>query len=241
METSTGGPTSRTTDPAGTITHSEGVNHTATLLERHHITIPVGATGDNVAVARLHAEAWARAHGFDIAPGSFQVLATSPNGLPMRAKGGTVGVAFEVVVGKGDIHQDQRVPGVLDTWTWSQGQVERVGKLLANVIRRDPRRTIRPREDGVASVTALPGTLGPAFGDPTRPRGLGVPYAPSPAGDGIDAPTIRKGEWHGPSALAHGGPVPGQGAQHGTGELPPWLRRSDPDFEDPDADEDDRP
>lgn len=198
-------------------------------MVRHRITLPIGATGDNVAVARLHAEAYARAHGFEIGAGSFTVLAQNSPAHGQQY----LGVAFTETVGRGDIHTDQRVPGVLDTWTWSAGAVERVWRLLNGVMRgKDARRTVRPREDGVASVTALPGVLGPAFGDPTRPRGLGVPYADSPAGEGIDAPTIRKGEWHGPEAL-RGGPVPGGGPQSGTGELPPWLRRGTD--QDPDA------
>ena len=55
-------------------THAEAVTHTARLVETHRITLPVGATGDNVAVARLHAEAYARARGFELPAGSIGVL-----------------------------------------------------------------------------------------------------------------------------------------------------------------------
>lgn len=193
------------------------MTHTADLVERHRITIPVGATGDNVAVARLHAEAYARARGFEIPAGSFQVLQQRGK-LP--TVGNQVGVAFDVVVGRGDIALDQRQPGVLDTWTWSAGMTEWWRRWLPGG--RQGRVIARPR-DGIASVTAL--------GNPNRE--VGQPYPqPEPQGHGIDAPTIHKGEWLGPDALK-GGPVPGGGPQHGTGELPPWLRRGTD--EDPDA------
>lgn len=181
------------------------MTHTSTLVEQHRITIPVGATGDNVAVARLHAEAYARARGFDISPGSFQVIA-STNGLPIAGKSGTLGVAFDVVVGRGDIHLDQRVPGVLDTWTWSAGAAEWWRRWLPGG--RQGRVIARP-EDGMATITSLP-----RLGDPTREPGAWN-GGPAIRGEGI------------------GGPVPGQGAQHGTGQLPPWLRRGtdeDPDL-----------
>ncbi|AER48985.1 hypothetical protein PRODRIGUEZ_72 [Mycobacterium phage PRodriguez] len=43
-----------------------------------------------------------------------------------------LGVAFDVVVGKGDIAMDQRVPGVLDRWTWSGGALQWWRKVLGN-------------------------------------------------------------------------------------------------------------
>ncbi|QHB37810.1 hypothetical protein I5G63_gp069 [Mycobacterium phage Imvubu] len=189
----------------------EGVSHTATLLERHHITIPVGATNDNVAVARLHAEAWARAHGFDIAAGSFQVLQT--RGARPGPVSQYVGVAFDVVVGKGDICLDQREPGSRDTWTWSQGHAERVWRLLNGVVAKAGARVIRPRADGLASVTELPGA---SFGNPLR----------HPSAEWLGGGALR-GEGISP------GPIPGAGPQSGTGQLPPWFRRGTD--EDPDA------
>lgn len=98
-------------------THADAVTHTSTLVEQHRITIPAGSTGDNVAVARLHAEAYARARGFELRAGSIGVVmrnSTSPH-----RDDEFLGVTFDVVVGKGDIHHDQRIPGVLDRWTWS--------------------------------------------------------------------------------------------------------------------------
>lgn len=181
------------------------MTHTADLVERHRITIPVGATNDNVAVARLHAEAYARARGFEIPAGSFSVL-QKRGALP--TVGNSVGVAFDVVVGKGDIHLDQRVPGVLDTWTWSAGMTEWWRRWLPGP--RSGRVIPRP-ENSVASVSHI--------GDPNRLPGAWQ-GGPAIRGEGIRGEGI-------------GGPVPGQGAQHGTGELPPWLRRGtdeDPDL-----------
>ena len=215
------------------------VTHTSTLMERHRITMPVGATGDNVAVARLHAEAYARARGFEISPGSFQVIATSANGMPMVADGGTLGVAFDVIVGKGDISTDQSIPGVLDRWTFG-GAV----KWWADILERARPGHLAPviaAIDGRGRVNTRPGG-GVAFGDPTRTKGL-----LDMADDVLDAPVIERGQWRGPDALAgpdvpmkrggirfpEDGPQPGQGAQSGTGSLPPWLRRGtdeDPDL-----------
>ncbi|AGT12806.1 hypothetical protein PHELEMICH_68 [Mycobacterium phage Phelemich] len=131
------------------------MTHTSTLLERHTITLPVGATGDNVAVARLHAEAYARARGFELSAGSISVVARSANGLPIAGNGGYLGVSFDVVVGKGDIALDQRVPGVLDRWTWSGGALQwwrkvlgngdgRQGRVLARLDERDRGRRVVP-------------------------------------------------------------------------------------------------
>lgn len=143
-------------------THADAVTHTARLVETHRITLPVGATGDNVAVARLHAEAYARAHGFALDACEFSVLGIN----------GRTGVQFTVTVGVGDIHNDQRTPGVLDTWTWS-ARAQHGASLLRRVF----------------PANALRG-------------------------------------------FAEGGPVAGGGAQAGTGPLPPWLRRTDPSFDD---------
>lgn len=133
------GPTSRTTDAE---THADAVNHTCDLVERHRITIPVGATGDNVAVARLHAEAYARARGFEISAGSMGVV---------QAVGGKdagfLGVTFDVVVGKGDIHLDQRVPGVLDRWTWS-ARAQHWASLLRRVFPANGGRVMARPEGG---------------------------------------------------------------------------------------------
>lgn len=176
------------------------VTHTCDLVERHRITIlnrdlPAGAT-DRVAVARLHAEAYARARGFEIAAGSFDVLSGSTTS-PGSAFNG---VAFDVVVGKGDIHLDQRVPGVLDRWTWSAGCVEwwqrRLGaptaKLLSLVddsgrVRRGRVTGMRPgdRPDTVeveGQFTDAPGGFHGTWLGPEALRGFGIGVTP-PSGD----------------------------------------------------------
>lgn len=169
-------------------------------MERHRITIPVGATGDNVAVARLHAEAYARLHGFDLAAGSMSVIATTSGGMPMVAHGGTLGVSFDVVVGRGDIptnvEHDEAARPPFGSWTWS-ARMEWWAYQLRAITR--PSR-IRPR-DGGASVTAMPGVLGRAFGDPSRAPG--------------EAP------WLGRDAIR------GDGIRTGIGPdtMPPWMRR----------------
>ncbi|QPX62184.1 hypothetical protein PBI_INDLOVU_69 [Mycobacterium phage Indlovu] len=126
-------------------------------MERHRITLPVGATDDNVAAARLVAERYADAHGFEIAAGSFSVIA-STNGLPVASQGGYLGVAFDVVVGKGDIDCDQRVPGVLDRWSWSARMLW-WRKVLTNGDGRQGRR-LAARDDVAGRV--LPGPWGGA-------------------------------------------------------------------------------
>ncbi|UXE04443.1 hypothetical protein SEA_FUNSIZED_72 [Mycobacterium phage Funsized] len=170
----------------------DAVTHTSTLVEQHRITIPVGATGDNVAVARLHAEAYARARGFEIAPGSFSVIAqnsTSPHTGP-----GWLGVAFDVVVGKGDIHLDQRVPGVLDRWTWSGPAVAWWRDIFNRADGRQGRVLAAIDENGVRPY------VNPRPGDPHRKPGAWN-GGPAIRGEGITAP----------------GPVVG------SGPLPPWL------------------
>lgn len=93
----------------------------------------------------------------------------------------------------------------------------------------------------MATVTPMPGV---SFGDPTRPPAagagggngrvsgyLGVGITVEGGGGGAGGPA----GWMGPVALrgfAEGGPVAGGGAQAGTGPLPPWLRRTDPSFDD---------
>lgn len=159
--TATGGPISAAEMPddgtfasdlawAEAVDAQQRVTHTSTLAERHVITLPAGATGDNVAVARLHAEAYARARGFDLPAGSIGVLSR-------RGKLGDeyIGVTFDVVVGKGDISPDQRSPGVLDRWTWSGGALQwwrkvlgngdgRQGRVLARLDERDRGRRVVP-------------------------------------------------------------------------------------------------
>lgn len=141
--------------------------HSAELVERHRITLPVGATDDNVAAARLVAESYAEAHGFEIRPGSFSVIA-STNGLPIASQGGYLGVAFDVTVGRGDIALDQRVPGVLDCWTWSGPRLEWWRRIFNRADGRQGRR-LAARDDVAGRV--LPGPWGgaDALRGPARP------------------------------------------------------------------------
>ncbi len=206
------------------------VSHTAELVERHRITIPVGATGDNVAVARLHAEAYARERGFEIKPGSFTVIAAS-NGMPVVAEGGYLGVAFDVVVGKGDEPGD---------WTWSGPAASHWYNQLAKVapgrtapvigvVDADGSRRIRPRG-------GMTGQLPDGRHVPVREVSDNpLPHMRVDRGElHLGDPMRMPGDWRGPEAL--GGPQPGQGAQAGTGELPPWLRRQDPGYDDTEKD-----
>lgn len=83
------------------------VSHSCDLVERHRITLPVGATGDNVAVARLHAEAYARARGFELSAGSMSVLNRKGDGYEAL-----IGVTFEVLARRDDLDRGRRVvPG----------------------------------------------------------------------------------------------------------------------------------
>lgn len=110
--------TGQTSEPVQSVdTASAGVKHTADLIERHRIVIntadlPTGAKA-RTDVARLHAEAWARAHGLEL--GGMHSIA----GSSLFPESCYNGVEFEVTVGKGEIALDQRVPGVLDRWKWS--------------------------------------------------------------------------------------------------------------------------
>lgn len=155
------------------------VTHTSELVERHRITIlakdlPTGAKA-RCDVAQLHAEAYARARGFDITGG---ISIVSGSGAPAGAPGSDAfnGVEFEVMVGKGDLHMDQRVPGLLDRWRWSGGAFEwwrailnradgRQGRVLA---RLDDRRVgVRPAWRGADALSG--GLLGGAAGDGRPP------------------------------------------------------------------------
>lgn len=92
------------------------IKHTASLIETHSIVLPrsaVGSANAAVEVAQMHAKAWAEAHGLEL-------MATSA----LSRSDGTIGVTFDVEVGRGDISLDQRVPGVLDNWRWSGPRVQ---------------------------------------------------------------------------------------------------------------------
>ncbi|AHJ88369.1 hypothetical protein CG91_gp069 [Mycobacterium phage 39HC] len=185
------------------------MTHTCDLVERHRITIPVGATGDNVAVARLHAEAWADWNGLELRAEDIGVTARD---------GQYTGVVFDVVIGKGDIDTDHRGRGAADSWTWSARWQH--WRNVFNGMGRSGR-LIAARQDGLASVTRL------GVGDPTREPGslrerLGVP----PEGDhGIQ---IQRGGIRFPEA--HDGQTVDGVTLHAADpadQRPPWLRRAD--------------
>jgi hypothetical protein len=211
----TGGATSEAEQPT--------ITHTSELVERHRITIPVGATGDNVvAVARLHAQAYARARGFDLQAGSLNVLAhhnTSPFGDP-----GYLGVSFDVVVGKGDISLDQSVPGVLDRWTWSAGAVEwwqrwlgtAEGKLISLVDGEGRRRGGR-----ITGIRPIPGDPSAVSVEGEFVDGVGTFHG---FGDPSRMPGVMQPGWQGPAALRGDGISVSPADQ-----APPWMRRADGD------------
>ena len=124
------------------------------LVEKHRITYPAAPVGDTGTTARIHAacqraERWADAHGME--------LGRQDIGVTTRRVGNhqeIVGVAFEVHVGHGDIHADQRTPGVLDRWRWSS-RMAWWRRVLGNTDGRQGRVLAR-REDGMASVTEMP-------------------------------------------------------------------------------------
>jgi len=102
------------------------------------VTLPVGATPDNVAAARLIAEAWAEREGLEIGAGRFNVLAQGAVDGPQW-----LGVAFDVVVGKGDIYPDDPKA---DDWRWSARMLH-WRELLAGTGRaREGRRIVSAQE-----------------------------------------------------------------------------------------------
>jgi len=191
------------------------INHAAKLVEQHRITLPVGATGDNVAVARLHAEAYARARGFEIKPGSFNVLShLSPAHGEER-----IGVSFELVVGTGDIDTSQHTErwtwgGAIDWWRRLMGPDQPEGKLLSLVDEAGRRRGGR--------ITGMrPGTPGSEgfevegrFTDGGQPSGF----------SGFANPG-----WLGPDALRGFDAAKGLGMFDAVDQSPPWMSRADGD------------
>jgi len=206
-------PTTTTTTAGATSeVEPERINHSAKLVEQHRITLPVGATGDNVAVARLHAEAYARARGFDIKPGSFSVLTTNP----LVPNGPTAGVSFELVVGTGDIDTSAHTErwtwgGAIDWWRRLLGPDQPEGKLLSLVDAEGRRRGGR--------ITGMrPGAPGSEgfevkgeFTDGQQPGGF-------------------SGRWMGPDALrGFTGAKPWPDYPEGADQRPPWMSRADGD------------
>jgi len=209
-------PTTPTTTTAGATSEvePERINHSAKLVEQHRITLPVGATGDNVAVARLHAEAYARARGFDIKPGSFSVLTTNP----LVPNGPTAGVSFELVVGTGDIDTNAHTErwtwgGAIDWWRRLLGPDKPEGKLLSLVDAEGRRRGGR--------ITGMR----PVPGDPNAVTIEGEFTDGSGGFHGFGDPRRMPGDWGGPAALQG----LGIGKTDAADQSPPWMRRADGD------------
>jgi hypothetical protein len=124
--------------------HAE--HHTCELVEHHDIVMPLAGRDINVVIGqcRLAAEDWAESQGLAIV-GAISSLSRAD---------GTVGVTFDVFVGNGQIHSDQTMPGVLDTWTFS-GRLDWWRDWLLER-REDCKRTRRfpPSGDG-ATVTSI--------------------------------------------------------------------------------------
>jgi hypothetical protein len=118
-------------------------------MERHVILLPHGQLGDDddtlVSVAKTHAERYALAHGFEIVRLHGDVYG------PLDGAAYGIGVSFDLVVGKGDIAYDQRVPGALDAWRWSGPRMEFWRRLFNRTNGRQGRRIVA-RQEGEARV-----------------------------------------------------------------------------------------
>ncbi|ABD58187.1 hypothetical protein PBI_COOPER_70 [Mycobacterium phage Cooper] len=130
------------------------MEHRCRLVERHQITTVVTeANVDRLDYADLYAalfdqaRAWHAAHG--IAPVDLAQMSPRPHGL----SDAEVGVEWTVTVGRGDISEDQRLPGVMDSWKWS-ARFHHWRKVFNRMDGRQGR-LLALREDGRATVTTL--------------------------------------------------------------------------------------
>ena len=96
-------------------------------------------------VCRLHAAAYADARGTTLL--AFSEVHHHGNR--------TVGVTFDIVVGKGDIALDQSTPGLLDRWRWSGPAMQWWRKLLNGDARQG--RLLARRDDLDRGRRVLPG------------------------------------------------------------------------------------
>lgn len=204
------------------------VTHTSELVERHRITISVGATGDNVAVARLHAEAYARARGFELPADKIGVVTTRG-----RAPGDEefIGVSFEVHVGHGDIAADQRVPGVLDRWRWSAAACDWWRDILNRADGREGKLLSLMDHSGKRRIGRITG-MRPIEGDPggVSIEGQFLDTSASFYGFGdTNRPVGAHPGWSDPAAYPSHPIVPIPPAAD---QRPPWAQRGDPDFTD---------
>ena len=134
------------------------MHHTAELVERHAIMLPLLGVRqpdhrqytDEVDEARRRAHDWADAHGLELIGLGETVWSGG------HERGPAIGVTFGVVVGKGDISPDQRVPGALDSWRWSGPRMKWWQALFnqATSAHRSGRLVAR-QADQLATVTRL--------------------------------------------------------------------------------------
>jgi hypothetical protein len=176
-----------TTGPTST---NPGIRHTCELVEGHTIEVLISAVGDEDTahnVAYMRAQRWLSAHG----------LEAEIEGDP-TAEDGYAGVYFEITVGKGDIHQDQSTPGVLDSWRWSarfdwwrkvfNRMDGRQGRHLAEVSKL--RTTTYDPNQYTGEHPHIGYAGGIAFGDPQRPPGWpsgGAVVGSRPSDDSVPA------------------------------------------------------
>lgn len=150
-------------------TSEAAIAHTCELVERHAIIVPANALPGGIKAAfdtaKLHAEAWARAHGgLEVANLKSHINEDT-----------SAGVIFEVHVGHGDIALDQRVAGVLDRWRWS-ARMTWWRRVLTNADGRKGA-LLAKAEDGKASVTRIHARTGSATGvEPGCTCALGGPF-----------------------------------------------------------------
>ena len=135
--------------------HHGPVEHRCRLVERHEITTV--ADVDSVDYVDLYAalfdqaRAWHAAHGLE--PVDLAQINPRPTTGPLAAVQAVVGVEWTVTVGRGDISEDQRLPGVMDSWKWS-ARFHHWCKVFNRMDGRQGR-LLALREDGRASVTKL--------------------------------------------------------------------------------------
>ncbi|AGU91981.1 hypothetical protein ADAWI_68 [Mycobacterium phage Adawi] len=131
------------------------MTHRCRLVERHEITTV--ADVDSVDYADLYAalfdqaRAWHTAHGLE--PVDLAQINPRPTTGPLAAVQAVVGVEWTVTVGRGDISEDQRLPGVMDSWKWS-ARFHHWRKVFNRMDGRQGR-LLALREDGRATVTKL--------------------------------------------------------------------------------------
>ena len=124
---------------------------------------------DQIAAARAQARSWAAAHGLKLIDLGVTVLSGG------HECGPAVGVTFTVVVGKGDISDDQSVPCVLDSWRWSGPRVEWWRVIFDRIARTRQDRLVARPADELTNVTPLRRTG--RLGAPARPTAAGCTCA----------------------------------------------------------------